>query len=54
MDRRSSADISAAIDALMNDSLFRQAAQRVAAEMAAMPSPADHVASLEAVCSGAL
>ncbi|MEY2581433.1 MAG: hypothetical protein QOE09_1282 [Ilumatobacteraceae bacterium] len=54
MDRRSSADISGAIDGLMNDSLFRQAAQRVAAEMAAMPSPADHVASLEAVCSGAL
>jgi UDP:flavonoid glycosyltransferase YjiC (YdhE family) len=54
MDRRSAADIGEAIDRLLNDPQYAQAAQRIAAEIAAMPSAADHVATLEAVCSGAL
>ncbi len=54
MDQRSTADIGAAVGRLLDDPLFREASQRVEAEIAAMPAAVDHVATLEAVCSGAL
>ena len=35
--------------ACCHEPVFREAAARVAAEIAAMPSPADHVATVEAL-----
>jgi UDP:flavonoid glycosyltransferase YjiC (YdhE family) len=49
MDQRTAADIGAALDRLLYEPVFREAAARVAAEIAAMPSPADHVATVEAL-----
>ncbi|MEP7203394.1 MAG: glycosyltransferase [Ilumatobacteraceae bacterium] len=52
MDGRSAADIGAALHDLLKDDRFRHAGARVAAEIEAMPTPADHVATIEAVVSG--
>jgi UDP:flavonoid glycosyltransferase YjiC (YdhE family) len=49
MNQRSAGDIGAAIERVLGDEAFEEAASRVAAEMAAMPSPTDHVATIEAL-----
>jgi UDP:flavonoid glycosyltransferase YjiC (YdhE family) len=49
LDRRSAADIGDALARLLHDEQIKRAASRVAAEIAAMPSAADHVATIEAV-----
>jgi UDP:flavonoid glycosyltransferase YjiC (YdhE family) len=53
MDQRSAAEIGAALDRLLKDDGFEQAASRVAAEIEAMPSPAEHVATIEELVSDA-
>jgi UDP:flavonoid glycosyltransferase YjiC (YdhE family) len=52
LDRRSASDISTVLQRLLNEAQFKQAATRVAAEMAAMPAPADHVRTIEALAQG--
>lgn len=52
MDQRSASHIGTALDRLLGDPHVKQAASQVAAEIAAMPSPADHVAALESLASG--
>ena len=54
LDGRSAADIGVALQELLKDDRYRDAASRVAAEIQAMPSPADHVATIEAVVNGTL
>jgi UDP:flavonoid glycosyltransferase YjiC (YdhE family) len=49
LDQRSSADIGAALERLLNDPGTVQAARRVAAEIAGMPGPRDHVSTIEAL-----
>jgi UDP:flavonoid glycosyltransferase YjiC (YdhE family) len=49
LDQRSAADIGNALARLLHDEPFNGAASRVAAEIAAMPSAADHVATIEAL-----
>jgi UDP:flavonoid glycosyltransferase YjiC (YdhE family) len=51
LDQRSAGDIGNALARLQHDGQFKNAASRVAAEIAAMPSAADQVATLEAVVS---
>lgn len=53
-DRRSAGDIGDALDRLLDEDQFKQATARVAAEIAAMPSAADHVATIEEVVSGSV
>jgi UDP:flavonoid glycosyltransferase YjiC (YdhE family) len=54
LDGRSAADLGAALHELLNDDRYRNAASLVAAEIEAMPSPADHVATIEALVNGTL
>jgi len=49
LDRRSASDIGAALQQLLHDAAFRDAALRVAGEIAAMPAPLDHLATIEAL-----
>ena len=49
LDARSPADIANALQRLLQEDRFREAASRVAAEIEAMPMPADHVATIEAI-----
>jgi len=49
LDQRSAADISAALQQLLHEAAFGDAASRVAGEIAAMPAPLDHVATIEAL-----
>jgi UDP:flavonoid glycosyltransferase YjiC (YdhE family) len=53
LDQRSAGDIGAAIDRVLADEAFKQAASRVASEIAEMPPPSDHVGAIEALGSGA-
>jgi UDP:flavonoid glycosyltransferase YjiC (YdhE family) len=52
LDRRSASDIATVLQRLLNEAQFKDAATRVAGEMAAMPSPADHVPTIEALAHG--
>ncbi|MEO8266831.1 MAG: glycosyltransferase [Ilumatobacteraceae bacterium] len=52
LDQRSADDFAAALDRLLGDEVFTATASHVAAEIAAMPSPADHVATIEALAEG--
>jgi UDP-glucoronosyl and UDP-glucosyl transferase len=52
LDQRSDTEIRSALRRLLFEPPFRDAALRVAAEVAAMPSPADHVATIEALLDG--
>jgi hypothetical protein len=49
LDLRSEADIGAAVEHLLSYERVTHAATQVAAEIAAMPFPADHVATIEAL-----
>jgi UDP:flavonoid glycosyltransferase YjiC (YdhE family) len=49
LDERSDNEIAAALSRLLNDHQFKDAATRVADEIEAMPAPADHVATIEAL-----
>jgi len=49
IDQRSADQIGAALERLIRDPSFKHAASKVADEIAAMPSPADHVATIEAL-----
>jgi UDP:flavonoid glycosyltransferase YjiC (YdhE family) len=49
LDHRAEDDIAAAIEQLVSDQQFERAAAQVAAEIAAMPFPADHLATIEAL-----
>ena len=49
LDQRSADDISAMLSRLIDEQSFATAATRVAAEIAAMPPPAEHVATIEAL-----
>ena len=49
LDQRSDADIAAALSSILNDPQYRHAAAKVAAEIEAMPAPADHVTTIEAL-----
>ena len=49
LDQRSDTEIGAALARLLNDHQFRHAAEKVAGEIEAMPAPADHVATIEAL-----
>jgi UDP:flavonoid glycosyltransferase YjiC (YdhE family) len=49
LDGRSADDIGNALQRLLQDNRFRDAASRVADEMEAMPTPTDHVATIEAI-----
>lgn len=53
LDQRSEAVIGAALARLLNDHEFRHAAAKVAEEVEAMPAPADHVATIEALVGDA-
>jgi len=53
LDQRSPADIAAALSSILNDPQYRQAAAKVAEEIEAMPSPADHVVTIEALVASA-
>ena len=53
LEQRSAADIAAALQQLLDDGRFSDAASRVADEVAAMPAPVDHVATIEALVSAA-
>jgi UDP:flavonoid glycosyltransferase YjiC (YdhE family) len=48
-DQRTAAFIGAALAGLLHGQTYREAADRVAAEIAAMPSPRDHVPTIEAL-----
>jgi UDP-glucoronosyl and UDP-glucosyl transferase len=52
LDQRSEGDIAAAVERTLTDEQLKHAAANVATEIAAMPSPADHVATIEALGSG--
>jgi len=49
LEQRSASDIAAALRSLLHEPRFRDAASRVADEVAAMPAPVDHVATIEAL-----
>jgi UDP-glucoronosyl and UDP-glucosyl transferase len=49
LDRRSAGDITTALQSLLDDDRFRDAASNVAAEIHSMPAPNDHVATIEAL-----
>jgi UDP:flavonoid glycosyltransferase YjiC (YdhE family) len=49
LDQRSDTEIGAAVARLLNDDQFRQVAAKVADEIEAMPTPADLVATIEAL-----
>ena len=49
LEQRSAPDIAAALERLLDDARFNDAAARVATEVAAMPTPVDHVATIEAL-----
>ena len=49
LDQRSDVDIAAALSCILNDPEYRHAAAKVADEIEAMPAPADHVATIEAL-----
>jgi UDP:flavonoid glycosyltransferase YjiC (YdhE family) len=49
LDRRSDADIAAALSSILNDPQYSDAATKVSDEIEAMPAPADHVATIEAL-----
>jgi UDP:flavonoid glycosyltransferase YjiC (YdhE family) len=49
LDQRSTADIGAALRRVLHDEKFGRAASSVAAEIAAMPTPVDHVPTIEAL-----
>jgi len=49
LEERSASDIAAALEKLLHDARFTEAATRVAGEVDAMPAPADHVATIEAL-----
>jgi UDP:flavonoid glycosyltransferase YjiC (YdhE family) len=51
MDERSASDIGTAVSRVLTEESFRDAAHGVAAEISAMPSPDDHVATIEALDS---
>ncbi len=51
IDQRSADQIRAALDSLLRDASYTHAASQVAVEIAAMPSPADHVATIEALAA---
>lgn len=51
IDQRSADEIRAALDRLLRDPSFTHAAAQVADEIAAMPSPTDHVATIEALAA---
>ena len=53
LDQRTVDDIAAALDRLLHDEQFTLVASRVAGEIAAMPSPADHVATIEGLVAHA-
>jgi len=53
LEQRSGSDIAAALQRLLDDGRFSDAASRVADEVAAMPAPVDHVATIEALVSAA-
>ncbi len=52
LDHRSEADIGVAMDRLLADTQFEHNAAQVAVEIAAMPFPADHVPTIEALARG--
>jgi len=52
-DHRSQADIATALRRLLDEREFQDAASRVAGEVAGMPAPADHVATIEALVRNA-
>ena len=54
LEHRGEEDITAALDRVMHDAKFAEATARVAAEIAAMPSPTDHVATIEALAKGSI
>src|SRR3954471_8603414 len=49
LDRRSASDIATALQQLLREAEFDDAASRVSAEIAAMPAPVDHVPTIEAL-----
>jgi UDP:flavonoid glycosyltransferase YjiC (YdhE family) len=49
LDRRSASDIATALQQLLKEAQFKDAASRVAGEIGAMPAPADHVTTIEAL-----
>ena len=49
LDQRSDADIAAALSSILNDPRYRDAAAQVSTEIEAMPAPAEHVATIEAL-----
>lgn len=51
LDQRSADDFAAALDRVLRDEVFKNTASHVAAEIAAMPAPADHVATIEALAA---
>ena len=51
LEHRAEEDIGVALDRVMHDTQFAQSTIRVAAEIAAMHSPADHVATIEALAN---
>ena len=53
LDQRSEGDIAAAVERALTDQQVKHAAAHVATEIAAMPFPADHVATIEGLGSGA-
>jgi UDP-glucoronosyl and UDP-glucosyl transferase len=52
LDQRSTADIGAALHRVMHEEQFALAAAGVAAEISAMPTPIDHVPTIEALVTG--
>jgi hypothetical protein len=52
LDRRSASDIATALQQLLKEAEFKDAASRVADEIGAMPAPADHVTTIEALAHG--
>jgi UDP:flavonoid glycosyltransferase YjiC (YdhE family) len=49
LDQRSDVDIATALSSILNDPQYRDAAAKVSDEIEAMPAPADHVATIEAL-----
>jgi UDP:flavonoid glycosyltransferase YjiC (YdhE family) len=52
LDQRSASDIATALERVLHEPRFADAASRVADEVAAMPEPVDHVATIEALATG--
>jgi UDP:flavonoid glycosyltransferase YjiC (YdhE family) len=52
MEQRAAGYIRIALDRVMHEATFKLAATNVAEEIAGMPSPADHVATIEALAEG--